>query len=71
MIRLLMILSLAVFSIAGCQSTTVSGCPPLIKYNSLTQKQVAEELRKLPKGSPLAQMVIDYKKTRDALRVCN
>ena len=71
MTKSLTILSLAAFSLAGCQTTTVSGCPPLIKYDAITQKQVAEELRKLPKGSPLAQMVIDYKKTRDALRVCN
>jgi len=49
----------------------VSVCPPVIEYDAETQKQAAAELRKLPKGSPLALMVVDYKKTRDALRLCN
>ena len=66
-----MIWSLVSFSLAGCQSTTISACPPLIKYSAMTQKEVAAELRKLPKDSPLAMMIVDYKKTRDALRVCN
>ena len=49
----------------------VTVCPPIIEYDADTQKQVAAELRKLPKDSSLALMVIDYKKTRDALRLCN
>lgn len=66
----LAILMLATFSLAGCQSTTIEGgCPPLIAYSAETQRQVAEELRRLPKGSPLAKMIVDYKKTRDACRL--
>mgnify|MGYP006284120789 CR=1 FL=1 len=68
----LTILSLAAFELAGCVSTqVVSACPPVIEYDAQTQKQTAAELRKLPKDSTLALMVIDYKKTRDALRLCN
>lgn len=44
------------------------GCPPLVAYSAETQQVAAAELRKLPKGSPLAKMIVDYKKTRDACR---
>jgi len=57
----------ASFSLAGCQST---GCPPLVRYGPEMQKRAAVELRALPKGSALADMIVDYKKTRDAIRAC-
>jgi hypothetical protein len=67
--KFLATLILASSSLAACQSTsTGGGCPPLVAYNADIQRQVAAELRRLPKGSPLAQMIIDYKKTRDACR---
>lgn len=67
--KLLATLTLVSFS-AGCQSTTViSGCPPLVAYSSATQKQAAAELRRLPPGSPLAKMIVDYGKHRAACRV--
>lgn len=66
----LAILMLASFSLAGCQSVQFEGgCPPLIAYSKEAQRQAAAELRRLPKGSPLAKMIIDYKKTRDACRL--
>jgi hypothetical protein len=64
---LLTILIMVAFS--GCQSTGGSGCPPLVEYSADTQKRVAAELRALPKDSPLARMIVDYKKTRDACRI--
>jgi hypothetical protein len=58
------------FSLASCNSVpTRGGCPPLIQYSADTQKKAAKELRNLPKGSSLAQMIVDYKKTRDACRL--
>lgn len=52
--------------LAACQST---GCPPLVKYSAAQQQRAAQELRKLGKSpSQIAQMIVDYKKTRDACR---
>jgi len=66
----LAVLMMAASSLVGCNSVpTGGGCPPLIKYSAETQKKAAEELRRLPKGSPIAQMIVDYKKTRDACRL--
>jgi hypothetical protein len=54
-------------ALAACQSTG-GGCPPLVGYSLQEQKIAAAQLRALPKNSPLAAMVVDYKKTRDACR---
>lgn len=54
-------------ALAACQSTG-GGCPPLVAYSPQDQKQAAAQLRALPKNSPLAAMIVDYKKTRDACR---
>jgi hypothetical protein len=56
------------FSLTACQSP-VSGCPPLPQYSAATQKQLAAELRSLPKGALLGRVVVDYKKLRDACRL--
>lgn len=67
----LMIFVMASFSLSGCMSYQMApgGCPPLVQYSSATQQKAADELEKLPKGSALAQMIVDYKKTRDACRI--
>jgi hypothetical protein len=54
--------------IGGCQSVR-GGCPPLIKYTAEQQQRAAKELRGLGQSSQIAQMIVDYKKTRDACRV--
>lgn len=54
-------------ALAACQ-TAGDGCPPLVSYSPAEQKRAARELRALPKDSPLAVMIVDYKKTRDACR---
>lgn len=63
------VLMLASFSLAACQTTQGGGCPPLVEYSAETQRLAAAELRKLPKDSALARLIIDYKKTRDACRI--
>lgn len=60
---------LASFELAACQSTG-GACPPLVSYTPETQRQAAAELRRLPKDSPLAKLVVDYGKTRAAIRAC-
>jgi hypothetical protein len=61
--------TLAAFSLAGCQSTGGSGCPPLVAYSAETQRQAAQELRRLPPDSQLAKMIIHYGQMRRACRL--
>lgn len=65
---LLTISILGLFSLSLGEPAVGGGCPPLVAYSAETQQMAAAELRKLPKGSPLAKMIVDYKKTRDACR---
>lgn len=58
----------ASFELAACQSTGGGGCPPLVTYSAETQRLAAAELRRLPKDSQLAKLVVDYGKTRRAIR---
>ena len=42
------------------ETVTSPRCPPLIDYPEDTQKQAAEELKKLPPGAALPNIVADY-----------
>lgn len=67
MLKALRTISIAAsFSLlASCQTTT-GGCPPLAAYSVANQKLAAAELRKLPKDSQLARLIVDYRKMRKA-----
>lgn len=65
----LVIWTTAAFSLSGCQSIPVSGCPPLVTYSAETQRLAAKELRALPKDSQVAKLVVDYGKMRAACRI--
>ena len=67
MSRKISILGAFSFALAACQSSG-GGCPPLVVYSLQEQKIAAKQLRALPRNTPLAAMIIDYKKTRDACR---
>jgi len=67
MFRKISILVVFSFALAACRSTG-GGCPPLVAYSLADQKLAAKQLRALHKGAPLAAMIVDYKKTRDACR---
>jgi hypothetical protein len=43
-------------------------CPPLATYPPAFQERAAAELRALPPGSAVGQLVADYGKQRDACR---
>ncbi len=63
--KLLLILMLASFS--GCASGVT--CPPLVDYSAERQTKAAKELRSLPKGSELANMIVDYGQLRRTCRL--
>lgn len=52
----------------GSNTTFVTRCPPLTSYSKATQRKAAEDLRKLPPGSPVRDLVSDYGRLRDACR---
>ena len=55
---------------SGCQTAPSSGCVPLVPYSSAFQQQAAKELTSA--GRNVQQLVVDYGKTRDAIRaVCS
>ncbi|MBM3562093.1 MAG: hypothetical protein FJX16_10710 [Alphaproteobacteria bacterium] len=56
------------FSVALAACRSAGGCPPIVAYSLEDQKIAAKQLRALPKNTPLAAMIVDYKKTRDACR---
>jgi hypothetical protein len=55
--------------LTGCFQTYGITCPQIPSYSPALQKQVAEELQKndIPATK---EMIQDYLKTRDAIRVC-
>lgn len=67
MLRKTSIMGAFSLAVAACQSTG-GGCPPLVDYSLGEQKIAAQQLRALPKNAPLAAMIVDYKKMRDACR---
>ncbi len=47
-----------------------NACPPIKPYSTEEQQQAAAELLKLPPGSMLGQMIVDYGAERGRLRAC-
>jgi hypothetical protein len=45
-------------------------CPPIKPYSTEEQQQAAAELLKLPPGSMVGQMIVDYGSERARLRAC-
>jgi hypothetical protein len=58
------------FAIGNCAPAPASSCPPLIQYSPAIQRQAAQDLRALPEKSALATIIVDAKRTRDAIRAC-
>ena len=56
--------------IAGCTSSTVPSCPPIVEYSPQFEAATATELAALPPGSHVARMVADYARERAELRAC-
>ncbi len=68
-------LAIATSLLSGC-ATAISEppiatvCPPVVEYSHEFQARAAEELRMLPDGSAVAEMLIDYAVMRDQARAC-
>jgi len=56
--------------------TTVSSeratgvCPPVVEYNGGFQARAAEEVRALPEGSEIVEMLTDYAVMREQAGAC-
>jgi hypothetical protein len=55
---------------AGFETGGMAVCPPVVEYSREFQARAAEELAKLPNGSPVIEMMGDYVVMRDQARVC-
>lgn len=53
--------------LTGCGEELFS-CPPIVKYSVAFQRQAADQLGTLPKGSPVRVMTTHYGQLRDACR---
>jgi len=48
----------------------VGVCPPVVEYSRTVQARAAEEVRALPDGSAVVEMLSDYAVMRDQARIC-
>ena len=54
----------------GSEPRIATVCPPVVEYSREFQARAAEELRVLPVGSAIAEMLADYSVMRDQARAC-
>ncbi len=55
---------------AGFEATASAVCPPVVEYSSEFQARAADELKPLPDGSAVAEMMGDYAVMREQARFC-
>ena len=68
-------LAIAMSLLSGCATVGFEAdghavCPPVVEYSREFQTRAAEELKPLPDGSAIAEMLSDYAVMRDQARVC-
>jgi hypothetical protein len=51
-------------------SDTGAPCPPVVDYTAANQARAADEVKALPEGAVIVQMLIDYAVLRDQARAC-
>ena len=68
----LVTLGTAMSFLAGCVTDRFKGtaCPPVPAYSHQFLAQAAAELRQLPPGAAIEQMLADYQVMRDQARAC-
>ena len=63
--------------LSGCAGTVYKTdleiyCPPIKRYSSEFNEQLASEILSLPsEGTAVERVVIDYMELRDTIRACN
>jgi len=45
-------------------------CPPVLEYDAGVQERAAEEVRALPEGSAIVEILSDYAVLREQTRAC-
>jgi hypothetical protein len=73
--RRLAVLAIATSLLTACATVgsdprVATVCPPVVEYSREFQARAAEELRSLPQGSAIAEMLADYSVMRDQTRAC-
>lgn len=56
--------------LTGCAKVTSDACPRLVAYSADEQRQAADEIAGLEKGSMLVKMIADYGVVRQEIRIC-
>jgi hypothetical protein len=71
LLRLVALVTVMSF-LAGCVTDRFKGtaCPPVPAYSHQFLAQAAAELRQLPPGAAIEQMLADYQVMRDQARAC-
>ncbi len=73
--RRLAVLAIATSLLTGCATDGSEAgmhavCPPVVEYSREFRARAAEELKPLPNGSAIAEMLSDYAVMRDQARAC-
>lgn len=67
----LMIVTSLLSACATVGSERIAGvCPPVVEYDAGVQARAAEELKALPDGSAVVEMLSDYAVMREQVRTC-
>lgn len=64
-------ISLTACATGGSEPRIVAVCPTVVDYSREFQARAAEELRLLPDGSAIAEMLSDYAVMREQARACD
>jgi hypothetical protein len=68
---LLLALAIVMISIGGCPTDRSDPfCPPVPDYPKTTLHRAADEMKALPSGSAIEQLLADYQVMRDQSRAC-
>lgn len=71
----LAVLAIVTSWLSGCatgdsEPRVITVCPPVVEYSREFQARAAEELRFLPDGSAIAEILSDFAVIREQVRAC-
>ncbi len=63
--------ALLLLALTACTAPPpITACPPIVEYTAEQQTRAADELDALPADAALREMMADYARVRNQLRVC-